>query len=83
MTNAMLAMARPISEIGLVILGLVALLGVFWMTQLVLLMLLEDALFPDRFGKVLWAAAFVFVAPFAFRAWKSARLVARPAEPAA
>ncbi len=68
------------------LLAAAVLLAYFWVTQFVQLMLLEDALFPGRFDKALWCAAFLLfwpVTPFAFRAWKSARLAIHAAAQAA
>ncbi|HEX8913373.1 MAG TPA: hypothetical protein VF796_13515 [Humisphaera sp.] len=59
-----------------------AIFGVFWTTQFVQLMLLEDGMFPGRSDKALWVAAFVVAfpfTPFAFRMWRSARLAERAA----
>jgi hypothetical protein len=55
---------------------------IFWIVQFVQLMLLEDDLFPGPYDKLVWAAAFVILAPlapFAFLAWKSARSSERKA----
>ncbi len=48
---------------------------IFWVFQFVQLMLLSDGDFPGKYDKCLWTAAFIlafFVAPFAFKGWKSA-----------
>jgi len=77
MTPSLLALALDAAWIAV---PLAFALGIFWVWQFVQLMLLEDTLFPGRFDKILWAAAFILLsplAPFAFRAWKFARTAER------
>ena len=48
-------------------------LAVFWIVQFTFLMALDDSMFSAKHDKVLWCAAFIFVAaltPFAFLVWK-------------
>ncbi len=50
-------------------------LAILWIYQFVQLMAFEDGWFPGRYDKVLWVAAFLFVAPIApiaFYTWKIA-----------
>ncbi len=59
------------------------LLVLFWMYQFIQLMLLSDSDFPGRNDKILWVAAFIlvfFLAPFAFRHWKTAYRMMREEE---
>jgi hypothetical protein len=62
---------------------LVLFLILLWIFQFAQLMTLGDELFPGRFDKTLWAAAFILVfpvAPFAFMWWKRIMLGMRAAE---
>ena len=55
--------------------GIGLLIVLVWIYQFIQLMLLSDADFPGKHDKILWAAAFVLVAPvapFAFLWWKAA-----------
>jgi hypothetical protein len=61
---------------GFLFTGILLALAAFWVVQFLQLMLMEDDLFPGRFDKPLWVAAFIFappLAPFAFLMWKYAR----------
>ena len=58
-------------------------IGIFWVFQFVQVMCLSDDDFPGRYDKILWVAAFIFIAwfaPFAFLYWKSTYLAMRKAE---
>jgi len=60
---------------SLVLALLVVLLLILWLKQFVMLMLLEDNLFPGRYDKIIWAAAFIllfWITPFAFMVWRGA-----------
>jgi hypothetical protein len=73
----LLALGLPDEGMVLLLLIIALPLAFFWVTQFVQLMLLEDRLFPGKFDKAIWGAAFIVLwplTPFAFRAWKSARL---------
>ncbi len=57
------------------LLPLIVLLGWFWVTQFIQLMLMAENDFPGRQDKQIWGAAFVILfifAPFAFWGWKTA-----------
>ena len=61
---------------GILLVILLAYAGYVWVKRFAELMLLEDALFPGRYDKALWVAAFLvlwFVTPFAFKAWMAGR----------
>jgi hypothetical protein len=65
------------------VVALVLVLAVIWWYQFVQLMLLADADFPGKYDKILWVAAFVWIAPLAplaFLLWKSAYLSLRAVE---
>ena len=51
---------------------------IFWCCQFVLLMLMEDGLFPGAYDKLIWGIAFIFIAPLApiaFVFWRKTTLL--------
>jgi hypothetical protein len=52
-------------------------LAAFWCYQFVLLMMMEDGLFPGSRDKLIWGGCFMLLwpaAPFAFLFWRKAML---------
>ena len=60
-------------EVFVLILVLGIPFAILWLFQFIQLMRLRDDLFPGRFDKCLWVAAFIggfYLAPIAFVFWK-------------
>ena len=61
----------------LLITVIIPVIVIVWSYQFVLLMMMEDNLFPGKADKVIWGAAFLFaapLAPFLFILWRRAIL---------
>ena len=59
---------------------LILCLLLFWCYQFVLLMMMEDEMFPGRHDKAIWGACFIFlsaIAPFVFLVWRRSTVALR------